>query len=81
MEYGIPLGRRFRALKLWFILRHYGHRKLAEMIREQIAWAEELGRQVQADPRFELAAPQMFSLVCLRYKGTDEENRACYPRR
>ena len=80
MEYGIPLGRRFRALKLWFILRHYGHRKLAEMIREQIGWAQELARQVEADPHFELAAPQQFSLVCLRYKGTDEENRAILDR-
>jgi aromatic-L-amino-acid decarboxylase len=76
MEYGIPLGRRFRALKLWFILRYYGHERIAAMIREHTRWAEELGRQVQADPQFELAAPQMFSLVCLRYKGTDEENRA-----
>lgn len=80
MEYGIPLGRRFRSLKLWFILRYYGHQKLAQMIREQISWAEELGRQVEADPCFELAAPQMLSLVCLRYKGTDEENRAILDR-
>lgn len=76
MEYGIPLGRRFRSLKLWFILRTYGHQKLAAMIREQIRWAEELGRQVSADPDFELAAPQRLSLVCLRYRGSDEENRA-----
>lgn len=76
MEYGIPLGRRFRALKLWFILRFYGREKLAAMIRQHICWAQELARQVEADPDFELAAPQMFSLVCLRFKGTDEENRA-----
>lgn len=75
MEYGIPLGRRFRSLKLWFILRYYGREKLAGMICEQILWAEELARQVEADPHFELAAPQMFSLVCLRYKGSDEENQ------
>jgi aromatic-L-amino-acid decarboxylase len=80
MEYGIPLGRRFRALKLWFILRYYGHQKIAEMIREQISWAQELARQVEADLRFELAAPQMLSLVCLRYKGSDEENRAILDR-
>ncbi len=80
MEYGIPLGRRFRSLKLWFILRYYGHRKLAEMIREQISWAQELARQIEADPHFLLAAPQMLSLVCLRYKGTDEENRAILDR-
>jgi aromatic-L-amino-acid decarboxylase len=80
MEYGIPLGRRFRALKLWFILRYYGHEKLAQTIREQISWAEGLGRQVEADPGFELAAPQMFSVVCLRYRGSDEENRAILDR-
>lgn len=80
MEYGVPLGRRFRALKFWFILRYYGHQKLAEMIRAQICWAAELARQVEADPRFELAAPQMLSLVCLRYKGTDQENRAILDR-
>jgi aromatic-L-amino-acid decarboxylase len=76
MEYGIPLGRRFRALKLWFILRSYGHRAMADIIRNHIAWATELAKQVEGDPRFELAAPQMLSLVCLRYKGTDEQNRA-----
>lgn len=75
MEYGIPLGRRFRALKLWFILRSYGHHGMAKLIRNHIAWAAELAKQVEADPRFELAAPQMLSLVCLRYQGTDEQNR------
>ena len=80
MEYGIPLGRRFRALKLWFILRYYGHEKIAAMIRNHICWAQELARQVEADPDFELAAPQMLSLVCLRYKGSDEENRAILDR-
>jgi aromatic-L-amino-acid decarboxylase len=80
MEYGIPLGRRFRALKFWFILRYYGREKIAEIIRNHVAWAGELARQVEADPRFELAAPQMLSLVCLRYKGTDEENRSILDR-
>ena len=81
MEYGIPLGRRFRALKLWFILRHYGHQRLAEMIREQISWAEaNWGGRWRRTRASELAAPQMFSLVCLRYKGTDEENRAILDR-
>src|SRR5262249_34109771 len=61
MEYGIPLGRRFRALKLWFILRYYGHRKIAQLIHDQTQWAAELARQVDADPRFELVAPQNLS--------------------
>jgi aromatic-L-amino-acid decarboxylase len=75
MDYGVPLGRRFRALKLWFVLRYFGHEKLAEMIRAQIAWAHELAEAVDADPCFERAAPAPFSVVCFRYKGTDDENR------
>src|ERR1700733_3803496 len=75
MDYGVPLGRRFRALKLWFVMRYFGREKLAEMIRSQIAWAHELAEAVDDDPRFERAAPAPFSVVCFRYKGTDEENR------
>jgi aromatic-L-amino-acid decarboxylase len=75
MDYGIPLGRRFRALKLWFVMRYYGREKLAEIIRSQIAWARELAAAVDVDPRFERAAPSPFSVVCFRYKGTDEDNR------
>ncbi len=76
MEYGIPLGRRFRALKLWFILRRFGHEELARMIREQIGWAAELAAQVKAHADFELCAPAPLSVVCLRYRGTDDQNRA-----
>ncbi|MGC9947453.1 MAG: pyridoxal-dependent decarboxylase [Bryobacteraceae bacterium] len=75
MDYGVPLGRRFRALKLWFVMRYFGHEKLADMIRHQIAWAQELAAAVDADPRFERTAPSPFSVVCFRYKGTDDENR------
>jgi len=72
---GLPLGRRFRALKLWFVMRYFGREKLAEMIRSQIAWARDLAAAVDADPHFERAAPAPFSVVCFRYKGTDDENR------
>jgi aromatic-L-amino-acid decarboxylase len=75
MDYGVPLGRRFRALKLWFVMRYFGHEKLADMIRNQIAWAQELAAAVDADPRFERTAPSPLSVVCFRYKGTDDENR------
>jgi aromatic-L-amino-acid decarboxylase len=75
MDYGVPLGRRFRALKLWFVMRYFGREKLAEMIRSQIAWAQDLAAAVDADPHFERAAPAPFSVVCFRYKGTDDENR------
>jgi aromatic-L-amino-acid decarboxylase len=75
MDYGVPLGRRFRALKLWFVMRYYGHVGLAARIRDHIAWARELAAQIAADPRFELCAPVPLSLVCFRRKGSDEENR------
>jgi aromatic-L-amino-acid decarboxylase len=75
MDYGVPLGRRFRALKLWFILRSYGREGLANVIREHVRLAREFARQVAADPRFELAAPVPFSVVNFRYQGTDDANR------
>ena len=75
MDYGVPLGRRFRALKLWFILRSYGHEGLAAVIREHVRMAQEFACQVEADPRFERTAPGCLSTICFRYKGTDEDNR------
>jgi aromatic-L-amino-acid decarboxylase len=75
MDYGVPLGRRFRALKLWFVMRYFGREKMADMIRSQIAWAQELAAAVDADPRFERTAPSPFSVVCFRYRGTDDDNR------
>ena len=75
MDFGVPLGRRFRALKLWFVMRYFGRVKMAETIRSQISWAHELADAVDADPHFERAAPAPFSVVCFRYKGTDDENR------
>ncbi len=75
MDYGVPLGRRFRALKLWFVMRYFGREKLAEMIRQQIGWAQELAAAVDASGDFERTAPSPFSVVCFRYKGTDYENR------
>jgi aromatic-L-amino-acid/L-tryptophan decarboxylase len=80
MEYAIPLGRRFRALKLWFIMRYYGRDKIAAMIEDHIAWAQELSRQIAADPDFEICAPTNFSLVCFRKKGSEEENKAIMER-
>jgi aromatic-L-amino-acid decarboxylase len=75
MDYGIPLGRRFRALKLWFVLRYYGREGLAQIIRDQIGMARELHERIEADPRFEICAPTRFSVVCFRLRGGDEENR------
>ena len=75
MDYGVALGRRFRALKLWFVMRRYGCEGLAERIRNHVAWAQELARMIEADERFELAAPVPLSLVCFRRKGSDDANR------
>ena len=74
-EYALPLGRRFRSLKLWFVLRYYGREGIARILREHIRLARMLAQEIRDDPRFELAAPVPFSLVCFRYRGTDEENQ------
>jgi len=69
MDYGVPLGHRFRALKLWFVLRYFGRDRIEAMLRQHIAWAQQLAGLVDADPRFERVAPVPFSVVCFRYKG------------
>jgi aromatic-L-amino-acid decarboxylase len=74
MEYGIPLGRRFRALKLWFIFRAFGRDRLAAIIRDQVLMAQELAVEISADPRFEVVAPVPLSVVCFRLKASDERN-------
>jgi aromatic-L-amino-acid decarboxylase len=76
MDYGVQLGRRFRGLKLWFVLRSFGREGLANAIRAHVALAKEFASWVEADVRFELAAPVHFSAVCFRYKGTDAQNQA-----
>ena len=80
MDYGVPLGHRFRALKLWFVLRYYGREGIAQMIRNHIEWAQELARQVDADDRFERTAPAPFSTVCFRLKARDQDNQALLDR-
>jgi aromatic-L-amino-acid decarboxylase len=75
MDYGVPLGRRFRALKLWFVMRSYGREGLASAVREHVRLAQWFARQVEADARFEVVAPAHFSVVNFRYKGSDEQNR------
>ncbi len=75
MEYGLQLGRRFRALKLWFVLRYYGAEGLREHLRRHIALAQEFAGCVEAEPGWEIAAPHPFSVVCFRYApfGLDED--------
>jgi aromatic-L-amino-acid/L-tryptophan decarboxylase len=71
-DWQIPLGRRFRALKLWFVLRHYGLSGLRTYIREHVRLANLFASLLAADPRFELAAPPALSLVCFRLAGADD---------
>ena len=75
MDYGVPLGRRFRALKLWFLFRSYGREGLAAVIRRHVEMAQEFARWVEEDPRFEPTAPGRLSTICFRYQGSDGENR------
>jgi aromatic-L-amino-acid/L-tryptophan decarboxylase len=67
-DWGIQLGRRFRALKLWFVIRSYGVEGLRSIIRNHVALAAELARQIKATPGFELMAPAPLGLVCFRYR-------------
>jgi aromatic-L-amino-acid decarboxylase len=73
-DYGPALGRRFRALKLWAVLRCYGRSGLQERIREHVRLAELFESWVLAEPGWEMCAPRSFSLVCFRREGTDEDN-------
>lgn len=73
-DWQVPLGRRFRALKLWFVLRWYGAEGLREHIRSGVALAQEFAEWVRGDERFEVVAPHPFSLVCFRLRDTDEAN-------
>jgi aromatic-L-amino-acid decarboxylase len=73
-ELTIPLGRRFRALKLWAVLRCYGRAGLRERIREHVRLAALFEGWVRGEPGWEVSAPRHFSLVCFRLDATDEEN-------
>jgi len=79
-DWGIPLGRRFRALKLWFVIRSFGVNGLQEKVRRHIALAQETAEKIQATPDFELLAPVPLNVICFRYRpqtqnGADELNR------
>jgi aromatic-L-amino-acid decarboxylase len=74
-DWQIPLGRRFRALKLWFVIRHYGIEGLQYHIRRHVELAQQLAGWIKNDSRFELAAPAPLNLVCFRHKGGDEVNQ------
>ena len=74
-DWQVPLGRRFRALKLWFVLRSFGIEGIQQRVRQHVALAQEFAGWVQSDPRFELAAPAALNLVCFRHRGGDAVNQ------
>jgi aromatic-L-amino-acid decarboxylase len=73
-EWSIPLGRRFRALKLWFVIRSYGVEQLQEKIRSHIAWARELASFVSRHPDFEVATGPVLSLFTFRFAPPDADD-------
>ncbi len=79
-DYGPALGRRFRSLKLWAVLRCYGRSGLQAVIREHVRLAGLFEEWVRAEPGWEVVAPRRFSVVCFRREGADEENRALLDR-
>jgi aromatic-L-amino-acid decarboxylase len=74
-DWGVPLGRRFRALKLWFVIRSYGVERLKAMLRDHIAWTTELSETIRAAPDFELTTPPKLALLTFRYRprGLDDD--------
>ena len=74
-DWQIPLGRRFRSLKLWFVIRHYGVEGLQFHVRRHVVLAHEFADWVRNHQRFEVVAPVPLNLVCFRYRGSDDDNQ------
>jgi aromatic-L-amino-acid decarboxylase len=74
-DWQVPLGRRFRALKLWFVIRHFGVEGLQQRIREHVQLAQEFTTWIEEDANFEIAAPTVLNLVCFRHHGGDDINQ------
>ena len=73
MDYGVQLGRRFRALKAWVVWRAFGREGMATRIREHLRLAQLFAGWVEQDARFEISAPVMMGVVCFRLKNSDDE--------
>jgi aromatic-L-amino-acid decarboxylase len=80
MDYGPALGRRFRALKLWAVMRCYGREGLQALIREHVRLARLFASWLEETPGWEIVAPYPFSVVCFWREGSDEENEALLER-
>ncbi|KAG7641417.1 Pyridoxal phosphate-dependent transferase [Arabidopsis suecica] len=76
-DWQIPLGRRFRSLKLWMVLRLYGSETLKSYIRNHIKLAKEFEQLVSQDPNFEIVTPRIFALVCFRLVPVKDEEKKC----
>lgn len=74
-DWGVPLGRRFRAMKLWLVLRHYGLSGLRDHVRLGIEQAKRFETHMQGDDRFEILAPRTMNLVCVALKEGDAATR------
>jgi aromatic-L-amino-acid decarboxylase len=74
-DWHVPLGRRFRSLKLWFVIRHYGIQGLQHHVREHVRLAQEFAGWVRNDSRFEIAAPALLNLVCFRLRSGDHSDQ------
>jgi len=79
-DWQVSLGRRFRALKLWFVIRHYGVEGLQYHIRRHVRWAQEFAGWVNGNEAFELMAPPPLNLVCFRLRGSDALNQTLMDR-
>jgi len=74
-DWHIALGRRFRALKLWFVIRHYGVEGIRHHVREHVRIAQDLATRIDVDADFEMAAPAPLNLLCFRHRGGDAVNQ------
>jgi len=75
-DWGIQLGRRFRALKLWWVIKSYGVEGIQAIIRQHCDWAQQVAGWIRADERFELLAPVPLALVCFRLRPREGEDLA-----
>jgi aromatic-L-amino-acid decarboxylase len=76
MDWGVQLGRRFRSLKLWFVIRSFGVEGIIGHLREHCRLARELASWIDSEKDFELLAPVPFSVVCFRYHPKNISNES-----
>jgi len=80
-EWSVPLGRRFRALKLWFVLKAYGLEGLRAVMRDHVSWSQDLAEVLRGDPRFEIVTDPVLSLFTFKLVGADDDAMLAYVNR